>query len=689
MTRKFRRHYLTAAWLWLALGAAGCDAAAVDTPDAAAGDASADALPAFDPNQDPYAGVASGVAPRFEPEATDWHALPFPIDTRYKPDGTLDLSGFPTPREGSASPLLESYLQEGERVLTGFSVQPTIYVQMQGEMSAPPSVLETTAQNSRVLLVDVSPQSPEYGRQIPLEVEVSGKERGQYLAANLIMAHPVWGRPLRPLTTYAFVVRRSWQDTTGKPLAQPEAWTRVLAQLRGTGQGANPAEIKLAEALAPLKAAVDAAVVRVPWADMAAASVFTTGDPTDELRDMTAWVKFQAPAAAATDWKLIKDTTDYKLVEAQILAPDFQIGSCPYDDYPNGGFAFDSQGNPVVQKTLPLRVAFAIPKKRSLEVGGKAPVVLSTHGTGGNYLSFTKGGPQVIAKQLTPFGLPIVSIDQPLHGPRCQPEISGINLDLKSFNFLNIASGRSTFRQGALDQAFVVRLLREGLLNVPAEWTPDGKPLQFDPIRVVYTGHSQGGLTGALQAGVDDQIRSYVLSGAGAGLSLTLLLRKDPTDLGNLLTGMLSLDPGELRPAHPAVSVVQMLADATDPLGYGLHVYDRQDDSRPPDILLTEGLLDAQTPSDTAEALAAAMGLDLLAPAVHQNDAMQLAKTKVLSSPVKNNRTVGQWPLTAVLAQFGKDDHFAIFDNPIAAKLYQGFLLGSVQVGEALADTRP
>ena len=89
------------------------------------------------------------------------------------------------------------------------------------------------------------------------------------------------------------------------------------------------------------------------------------------------------------------------------------------------------------------------------------------------------------------------------------------------------------------------------------------------------------------------------------------------------------------------------------------------------------------------EALAAAMGLDLLAPAVHQNDAMQLAKTKVLSSPVKNNRTVGQWPLTAVLAQFGKDDHFAIFDNPIAAKLYQGFLLGSVQVGEALADTRP
>lgn len=249
--------------------AAGCEAESADKADASSADSADAQLEPFDPDADPQAGLESGVEARFEPAGTDWHAMPFPIDTRYKPDGRLDLSGFPTPREGSASPLLQNYIEEGERVLTGFSIQPTIYVQMQGQLSAAPSTLETVAANGKVVLVDVSPESPEYGRHIPLEVEVSPKERGQYLAANLIMAHPVWGRPLRPLTTYAFVVRRGWLDASGKPLGQSAVWKRVLGRLRGTVTGDDSAEGKVVQALAPLKAAVDAAVVRVPWADMA------------------------------------------------------------------------------------------------------------------------------------------------------------------------------------------------------------------------------------------------------------------------------------------------------------------------------------------------------------------------------------------------------------------------------------
>jgi hypothetical protein len=156
-----------------------------------------------------------------------------------------------------------------------------------------------------------------------------------------------------------------------------------------------------------------------------------------------------------------------------------------------------------------------------------------------------------------------------------------------------------------------------------------------------------------------------------------------------LLTSLLGLDAGELSPSHPIISLVQMLADATDPLAYAPHVFDRPAGVRPPDMLLTEGLNDAQTPAATAEALGAAMGLGLLTPVVQKNTAMQLAKPAVLSSPAKNNLQFGDFAVTGIQAQFGNDDHFAIFDNGIAAKLYQGFLLGSVSVGEAVADTRP
>jgi hypothetical protein len=66
-----------------------------------------------------------------------------------------------------------------------------------------------------------------------------------------------------------------------------------------------------------------------------------------------------------------------------------------------------------------------------------------------------------------------------------------------------------------------------------------------------------------------------------------------------------------------------------------------------------------------------------------------LANPAVLASPAKNNLQFGDFAVTGIHAQFGQNDHFAIFDNATAAKLYQGFLLGSVSVGEAVADTRP
>lgn len=682
--------------LALVTGACGDEAGLTDAG------AAADAAIATD--GDPWAKEPPGATARYDLTSTDWHAAPFPSDVRRSPThGQLDLKGFPPSREGKVEGKLEDYLNFAAAHLSGWSVQPTVYVQFDAPLDPAllPKALATVQAESLVQLVDVDPTSPDHGKRIPLLLRVSGKDRGQHLAVNLLMAQPTWGLPLRPKTTYAFVVRRGLRDAAGKVLGQPQALRTVLdALLLADKADRDKAVAALAEkpralatSLAPLAEAMRAGKVAIAKEDLAAATVLTTGDPTAQLVSMAAWVRDKAPLHKLTNWeKVSAKDPDYVLITAMYKAPNFQMGECPHDGEGEGGFQFDAKGDPVVQRWEEMRVAIAVPKLRPLDAdavgpgGGKrVPVVLSAHGTGGDWLSFANSSGQKIGSHLTGQGLAVVSIDQPLHGPRCSPALTGALLDFKTFNFLNIAAGRSGFRQSALDTVFLARLVREGYLDVPADVGPNGASVTFDNQRLQFIGHSQGGLSGALVAAIDPTIRAFVLSGAGAGLSLTVMLRKDPADIAVQLSKLLGLDDGEVSEFHPIVSLVQALSDITDPLSYGRLVFQRPVGVAPPHVLLTEGEHDAATPSATAEALAAAIGLQVLAPVVHLNDAMQVMGLPVLDSPVAHNLVFGSVPVTGVVSQWAGADHFVIFKSAKAADLYTEFLVTTATDGKAVA----
>lgn len=639
-------------------------------------------------DQDPWLNETTGATARYDLAGKDWHAQPFPTNSRRSSDGRLDLSGFPPPRDGDMPGLLDQYLDYAADHLRGWSVQPTIYVQFDAPLDAKAVLAPAkTLNQDAYFLMDVDPSSAEYGQLMPLAGRISPHQRAQHLFPDLLMVQPAWGRPLRSLTTYAFVVRRGWRDAAGKVLGRPEALAAVLDHdLGGAKTTLDEGQTRLASTLQPLVAAYKAGKLTVPWHDIAAATVFTTGDPTGQLVSMAEWVRTKQAVKPATAWKKAKATKLYTLYTATYEAPNFQKGDCPYDDEGTGAFEFQPDGTPVVQHTESLRLAVAVPvDQRHAAEGGRLPVALSAHGTGGNYLSFTTDG---IADHLTARGLAVVSIDQPMHGPRCVPEISGAVLDLKSFNFLNVAAGRTSFQQSALDTVFLGRLTREGLIDVPETVTEGGPAVHFDPQRVVFIGHSQGGLSGSLAAAIDGNFKAFVLSGAGAGISLTVMLRKFPADIANTLGKVLGLDDGELSEFHPAVSMVQQLADITDPLSYGRLILHRPAGDRPPHVLLTEGLLDQDTPSPTAEALAAAIGLHVLAPAVHLGDALQIAETPVLPSPVQDNLKIGGFSVTAVVSQWAKFDHFVIFDSDKAKALYSTFLETTIDSGEAIAEVK-
>ena len=96
--------------------------------------------------------------------------------------------------------------------------------------------------------------------------------------------------------------------------------------------------------------------------------------------------------------------------------------------------------------------------------------------------------------------------------------------------------------------------------------------------------------------------------------------------------------------------------------------------------MLTEGLLDEQTPSRTSEALGAVAGLPILDPVAHVSTAHDLMGLEFQSMPTSSNLT--DWagdPITGGLAQYAERDHFAVFDSNSAAKLVYDFLASALE----------
>lgn len=598
----------------------------------------------------------------FDPASEEFLGIPFPSDAFWTWDGRLDLSRFPNP---DGIPLVEYLVSLASEVLDGWSVVPVVYFAFEGPLDAaslPESYLPPEG-DAPVQMVDVTP-GPTLGRRIPLLWRIRD-EPGLYLPAHTLMVRPVWGFTLDEGHSYAVFVTRQVQGKDGRPLARPSAFHEAL----------NATLVGYDALLASLQPLRDLFVREPSLADeVVVGTVFTVGHPTAELRRIRDFLYNQVPAPSVIDIQnttKAADTAFYRY-EGHYLAPNFLKGTPPYLE--NGDFEFDESGSPVVQFMEMMRFVLIIPKGRDMPPRGW-PIVIHSHGTGGKYDSHVNNPGKYLAQE----GLAGIGIDQPLHGNRVSPPLSQEELALYSFNFLNVRAGRTVQRQSVPDNISLLRLIQSGNLIVPAHISGAGREERFDPDAVVFFGHSQGGLTGGMLFGVEDRMWGGVLSGAGGGLSLTLMLRKDYVDIADLIRGFLNIaDPTELTEDHPVIQLMQMLIDASDPIAYANSYFAEEaarDASRPRSVLMTEGMLDEQTPPATTEALAASAGIPILSPFQSWPLGLTLKGVGPVTLPVGGNLVLpGGHRVTGVLVQFADEDHFAVFNDATARDYYLEFL---------------
>lgn len=604
----------------------------------------------------------AGPTPVYAPDGEDFWDTPWPSDTRRDPDGTISMKGFPNPYE---TPLLVDYAAFAEQ-FDGFGTNAPIYVQFAEPVD--PLLLPTPLESLRdpdagVLLVDVDPTSPGYGTRTPIQWEVRDHAESFYLPPHMLAVAPVYGFPLRPHTRYALIV------TTRAASPAPgfdAVWDLTHPDHR--------AYADLLDTLPLLGLSPD---------DVAIAAPFTTRDPLDELRRI-AW--FVRERTGLPDLNLTLDHegtfAHYHSYRTHYPSPVFTHGERPYNEE-GGGFLWEEDGTPVIHSWDDMRLAVCTPLDLSDPPPGGWPVVIFQHGTGGDYRGFCDDNDALeVANQLGVSGIIGLGIDQPLHGPR------GYGGDLAHFNLMNPDSGVTNFRQGAIDALYLAHALHDRPWTMT---TPEGVAVPLDPERVLFMGHSQGGLTGALAAPFfGGDVDAVMLSGAGGVLAITVVVRKDIVDFETLIAGILRLPEDEpLTTFYPVLGLVQMAAEVTDPVNYLPYAFAQRGDwdfQVPTPVLLTSGTLDAATPYQTALALAAAGRLPMLTPQITEAVAHDLRGLPDQQNPLSRNAHAWDGSMvSAAFSQWRDGSHWVVFEEPEAAELYRYWLETSA-AGTPVAD---
>jgi len=639
------------------------------------------------------------------------YAIPYPNDLRLRDDGTIDLIGLEQGQPGVVDLYMDTVVANH---LGGFALGGAIFFRFAGPVApqtcAPAGAADSMRPDSSIYLVNIDKQSTGYGDRIPF-VWRHQTAAGKFIGEHSLALLPMPGFALAPGATHAAVITESLCDDLGDPV-QPDADFQKLLR---DDPPADKYLVRAHTVYAPLRDFLaDKGLTGV-----VSAAVFTTGNPT-ELAGLAREVVHELPAPTATDLVLTGETDQYWVIEGKYDAPNFQTGQPPYSLPADGGaIVRDAKGRPVVQRTESLRFALSVPRGESTTDAGW-PVLLYAHGTGGSYRTFINNG---VARALSEVEdeqgavvarMAAVGIDQVLHGPRAP---DGTMPDILFFNFQNPAAAVDNVIQGGIDDFSLLRMIKE-LTFDRVRWSKSSgqdelvrfePPVRFDPQRIYFMGHSQGGLTGPVFLAHEPEIKAAVLSGAGGNAMLGLLKKAAPINFGVLLKTALGEIADEF---HPMMSLVQQMLEPADSANYGRMLLHHRPKGVPPKhLFISQGFVDHYTPNDTTDALARAVGLPQAGTIVRQVEGLELADIPAPTAALAlaGNLTLDGTAVTAALLQYravlknksckqdsdcsqgdyceteagrcADDGHFVMFGQKDAIRQYTRFLATAARDG--------
>lgn len=500
----------------------------------------------------------------------------FPTNFRKSPSGKVDIRDFPRQSHW----LTKRYVNGIMDVVGDYHTVMPVYLPLTGplDMAAlPKSAADYTRLNAPIQLVDIDPNSAEYGRRFPLHVTQMEWE-DSYRPEHLLQVNATFGLALRPNTTYALVVTEQAPLPKGKRWVQNPLLNGLLAPQNSTWA----IEPSLTQQFAPLRQFL--ARYGVDSQFVVAATVWTTGDPLAQFYQGAARVSEKAQQLASlpiTTLETYLDYPEYCVIRAFLDVPGFQTGQPPYT-FTGGAVEWDSSGAPIEQYQRQAEIVLTIPKQGTMPASGY-PVMSYVHGAGGRahqvhdrgefshialtypyYIGKEGQGPSQIAAERG-------WASAAMAGHLAVDHIGQIRslAGAMDYNPYNPVGLRGVYQTMAWERIYFRRIMEQ--IQVPANLCPDADPgvgnsaFAFDPNMQVNLGQSQGSWVAALAVAADPIPYQGVIASGSAGSWTKLLSNSMSFELAmnlgviNRLGSLLKIDD-----AHPFMMLMEWLLGTVD-----------------------------------------------------------------------------------------------------------------------------
>lgn len=491
-----------------------------------------------------------------------FYDFPFPSDARLLEGGQPDYRGFPFPADNSAvATLVEAAMDR-----PGFPVLPVAHFRFDGPLPALDLTGLYQSADDPILLVDVDPDSAHRGQVYPARA-VTLRPDG-FVAEHMLGVGPYPGIVLDPDTTYAVVIRRGLGDAAGEPLGVPAP---LLGLSRGTSPGGDRGDALLA-LYTPMYETLD--TLGVERDDVAAATVFTTGDVVGETKAMSDAIVDEYDVTI--DGLQLANVDNPRICELHgtITMPAFQVGTPPFPT--NGRFEV-VDGVPQQQGTETVDVAITIPKTE-MPAGGY-PFVLYIHGSGGVSTQLidrgkieSEGGMERAGEGpafvLAEHGIASAGAAMPIN-PQRVPSAAPYDY----INLTNPGAFSYTFRQGTFEQRLFLEALEKLTIDPQLLATCTGATLpagetafKFDFSRLGAMGQSMGAEYTNLLAAVEPKVQIVAPTGAGGHWSHFLDTSPLFGGVDAVAADVIGIAREDVRYLHPGLAILQNAWEAGDAL---------------------------------------------------------------------------------------------------------------------------
>lgn len=583
-----------------------------------------------------------------------FYANGFPTDLRKDEQDKIDISDFPRQYHW----LTHRYVSSITRHADGYHTVMPIYLPFTQPIdmdNMSKQDLDYLQPDSPIQLIDVDPQSPEYGRRFPLDVSMT-KVADQYRPSNLLQIYPTMGINLRPNTTYAVIVSR---DT---PLKAMNYWEQnpQLAAVLDPDIGRIELPDTVLNAYKPLR---DYLVERkTDTASIVGATVWTTGAPLEKFYKGSAAVAKKAEALETLPVRAMENIDnfpEYCVIRGSVDIPGYQKGVVPFV-FSGGGIEWNEDGSPVEQYTRTTEFILTIPKEFTMPENG-FPLLSYVHGAAGTAKQVYERG-DFDHYDITRYPYYIAKIGE---GPSqiaaergwASSGLGGhLSVDhLPQWDVATIAIGFNPYNPDAFgnnyvtitwEQVFFRRIVER--IRIDASLCPEADPgegrtaFRFDTDKEVSMGQSLGVWGAALKVASDPKPYSGLIVGGSGGTWAKTLNSSSVNRAGMRFLILNQMPFQSLDDAHPFLMLAEWAFAPVD-LTVSLEAMMVYPTKSPPHVLGYSGIRDEIFP-DTAQRISfMSLRSDLVGDDIGDKPGntflphITIAGVKQLSYPVSGN----------------------------------------------------